>query len=216
MGRAERMTRNVRLSIVVSALLSLSAWTGATAQSRPPGTWTAPYPPTVDDDDQPATDALIKTRLLAAYALDSNVAMLDLDVGVDRGVVILSGTVASVAERELAIEIARGIGPVRAVKSSIRVEAAPQHEAGVPAPNHGLRLNAATTTAVQQRLLDSPGIGAAADIHVCANAGTVTLAGTVASAAARALAGRIAANTDGVHDVRNDLRIQVPPPGPRR
>jgi hypothetical protein len=72
------------------------------------------------------TDAGITTSVNTQLATDDMVSALDVNVTTDNGVVTLSGTVESVAERERAMEIARNTEGVRDVIDQLRIgEAAP-------------------------------------------------------------------------------------------
>ncbi len=63
-------------------------------------------------------DHWLQFKVRSALLYASNVEGLDLEVDVADGVVILSGLVANRTELDLAVEIAAGIGGVRAVDSS--------------------------------------------------------------------------------------------------
>ena len=67
-------------------------------------------------------DATITTRVKTAYINDPVVGGLRIDVDTFKGVVTLSGRVKNKAEEAKAIEIARSIGGVRDVKSTLQIE----------------------------------------------------------------------------------------------
>lgn len=67
-------------------------------------------------------DATITTRVKTAYINDPVIGGLRIDVDTFKGVVTLSGRVKSKAEEAKAIEIARTIGGVRDVKSTLQIE----------------------------------------------------------------------------------------------
>jgi osmotically-inducible protein OsmY len=67
-------------------------------------------------------DATITTRVKTALLNDPDVGGLRIDVDTFKGVVTLSGAVKSVAERDKAIAIARRIGGVTDVKSTLQIQ----------------------------------------------------------------------------------------------
>ena len=67
-------------------------------------------------------DATITTRVKTAYINDPVIGGLRIDVDTFKGVVTLSGRVKSKTEEAKAIEIARSIGGVRDVKSTLQIE----------------------------------------------------------------------------------------------
>lgn len=66
-------------------------------------------------------DATITTRVKTALLNDPNVGGLKIDVDTFKGVVTLSGAVNSKAEEQQAIALARKIGGVTSVKSTLQV-----------------------------------------------------------------------------------------------
>ena len=67
-------------------------------------------------------DATVTTQVKTAFINDPVVGALRIDVDTFKGVVTLSGRVKSKAEEAKAIEIARSIGGVRDVKSTLQIE----------------------------------------------------------------------------------------------
>jgi osmotically-inducible protein OsmY len=67
-------------------------------------------------------DATITTRVKTSLLNDPDVAGLKIDVDTFKGVVTLSGAVKSAAERDKAIAIARKIGGVTDVKSTLQIQ----------------------------------------------------------------------------------------------
>ena len=66
-------------------------------------------------------DATITTRVKTAILNDPEVGGLRIDVDTFKGVVPLSGSVKSAAERDKAMAIAQKIGGVTAVKSTLQI-----------------------------------------------------------------------------------------------
>ena len=67
-------------------------------------------------------DATITTRVKTALLNDPDVGGLRIDVDTFKGVVTLSGRVKSAAERDKAVAIARRIGGVTDVKSTLQIQ----------------------------------------------------------------------------------------------
>lgn len=67
-------------------------------------------------------DATITTRVKAALLNDPDVAGLRIDVDTFKGVVTLSGSVRTAAERDRAVTIARRISGVSDVKSTLQIQ----------------------------------------------------------------------------------------------
>jgi len=67
-------------------------------------------------------DATITTRVKTALLNDPDVGGLRIDVDTFKGLVTLSGSVKSAAERDKAVAIARRIGGVTDVKSTLQIQ----------------------------------------------------------------------------------------------
>ena len=72
--------------------------------------------------DATVDDATITTRVKTSLLNDPDVATLRIDVDTFKGVVTLSGAVKSAAERDKAIALARKIGGVTDVKSTLQIQ----------------------------------------------------------------------------------------------
>lgn len=160
-------------------------------------------------------DAWVDGRLATAYALNPHLQSRDIDIEVDEGVVLLSGTLHDEIERDLALTIARGVDGVREVRSELQVDAnaAPpvSREQSVAAEDaFARRFNDATATArVKNNLLANANTR---DLLLSVDTadGVVTLAGDVESSRERLLAEMIVRNTDGIISVRNRLAVTEP------
>jgi hyperosmotically inducible protein len=67
-------------------------------------------------------DATITTRVKTALLNDPDVGGLRIDVDTFKGLVTLSGSVKTAAERDKAVAIARKIGGVTDVKSTLQIQ----------------------------------------------------------------------------------------------
>lgn len=191
-------------------LLTLTAAAAAISFLAPVDAGTraeAPPPPATTQPAQPAKDAFLKGRIVSALAFNPHVSVFDLDVRVDKGIAYLSGAVDNATERDLAIEIARGVEDVHDVKSTITLKPGVRQEKEQGQRTVGQTVDdAGITAAVKGRLLanqSTPG----GRINVTTRRGVVTLTGTVDTGAQKDLAGRIAGNTKNVVDVENELTV---------
>ena len=100
---------------VVGTVIAL----GAAGCSSGPAT----YPGTKQERSasQEVSDAALSVRIKTAYAADNLVKARDIKVDTMRGVVTLTGTVHSAAERDKAISIARNTTGVVEVRSNLKV-----------------------------------------------------------------------------------------------
>src|SRR5262249_10524973 len=71
---------------------------------------------------QPVTDSYITTKGKASLAVDKGTKAHDIHVDTKDGVVVLSGTVGSTAEKELAETDAKKINGVAQVRNDLRVQ----------------------------------------------------------------------------------------------
>jgi len=100
------MTRRTHLVVRLGVLLLVAAL--ATACGKSAGE-------TIDD-------ATITTRVKTALLNDPEVGGLRIDVDTFRGVVTLSGRVMTPEEEKTAVELARRVGGVTDVKSTLQVQ----------------------------------------------------------------------------------------------
>ena len=177
------------------------------------------------------TDAGITTAVKSKFAADDTVKAYQIDVTTREKVVTLSGDVETSAAKEQAVLIARNTDGVRDVVDNLRVSEAAgtagtvdrdtttmdekaaekgreaKEKAGDAAKTAGtVATDAAVTTAVKSKLLADPDVGGL-KIDVDTRDGNVTLTGTVATAAEKAQAVKIARATDGVKHVVDNLKV---------
>jgi len=137
---------------------------------------------------------------------DARIDHRSIDVCVDDGVVTLTGTVRSAAEKVFAAN-ASLLSGVRGVDTTgLEVQ---WKDYAVTLPED---LNEPIVDAVTDALRLDPQISAGETIHVTAVGGVVTLSGVVDNMAAKDAAEQDARNTTGVRHVRN--RLKVRPLGP--
>jgi len=158
-------------------------------------------------------DAWLDGKLESALLFNQHLNSFNIDTDVQNGVAYLRGAVESDIDRDLAGQIAESIEGVTDVKNELEVDktkARAEHDnAAANQANRGFKqavTNATTTARIKSELLVNSNTAGLA-INVDSMGGEVTLSGAVSSEQERALAGQIAANTDGVDSVDNQLTV---------
>jgi hyperosmotically inducible periplasmic protein len=153
-------------------------------------------------------DAWIAGKVETAFVLNAHLNPFAISTDVDAGVVRLTGIVTSDIDRDLAGEVAKGVGGVASVKNDLMVD---RDVAPRKAPNDkrdfGSWVDDATTTAAIKSKLVANTNTEGLKIDVDTRDDVVTLSGRVGSAEERTLAEQIAENTGDVKGVRNNLVV---------
>lgn len=149
-------------------------------------------------------------RIWTSFALNPHLDALDLGIDVEGETAILTGTVPGAIERDLAAEVALGISGVKRVDNRIRID--PDWQRAPVADSQrspaDIAEDATITASVKSKLLWSARVdGMQVDVDTIDR--RVTLSGAVDSAAARDMAGRLAADTLGVRAVDNRLKVDA-------
>jgi hyperosmotically inducible protein len=158
---------------------------------------------------QSIDDAQKEGRIYASYALNRHLNPFEFKVTVDGNKAIINGVVEEAIDKELAEQIALNVSGITKVENQIVVnESAPRAKTVTKSgQSFGTAVEDATITAsVKSKLLwnkNTEGL----DIHVETKNGLVTLSGKTNTGASKDLAGYLAANTDGVRDVDNQLAV---------
>jgi len=155
-------------------------------------------------------EARMEGQIIGAYTLNRHLNPFEINVDVEGNGVTLSGEVEEAIDKELAEQIALGVDGIDKVDNKIAVNSNYQHNAKTDSGrDFGEVVSDATITAsVKSKLLwnqHTDGL----DIRVDTQDGRVTLTGVADAAASKELAERLAANTEGVRDVTNDLRVET-------
>ncbi len=159
-----------------------------------------------------ARDDLIDARLETTYLFNPHLNNFTIDTDVEDGTVMLSGSVRSEIDKDLAEEIAKSIDGVKSVKNSLEVKDGQESSTPTAASNFFQKVSDATTTArIKTRLIANDNL-AAADIDVDTENSAVRLSGEVRSTTEKQLAEFIARNTAGVESVANELDVRKPEP----
>jgi hyperosmotically inducible protein len=158
-------------------------------------------------------DIWLTAKVQSKYFLDDLVKLRNIDVETRDGVVILSGAVASNAERRQAVALARTTEGVRDVTDRLKVDASAVVSSDAPAtavplaPIPGLkRPDPWITMKVQSQFFLDPQVKGH-EISVDTTRGVVLLKGSVESAEQKRHAEQIARDTEGVTRVVNQLTV---------
>jgi osmotically-inducible protein OsmY len=164
-----------------------------------------------DQETSAVSEARIQGQLWATYALNRHLNPFDLDVTVEGDTVTLSGEVDDIVKKDLAEQIALATDGVENVNNriSVKEDYEPTRAADDTGRGFGERVSDATTTATVKSKLLWNRHTSGMSINVDSRDGVVTLEGEVASEDARETAERLAANTDGVRSVSNNIRVDA-------
>lgn len=183
--------KTLALATATAGLIGLAPFAAYAAQS---------------DTSRELIEARQEGSIWTAFALNRHLNPFTIDVDVENSSAKLTGKVETDVERDLAEQIALGIEGVKKVDNQLTLDPAFEAKASSE-PSLSQRFDDATLAAtVKSKLLwnsNTEGL----DIKVSAANGTVSLTGSAQSAEAKELAGRLAANTDGVREVNNLLSV---------
>jgi osmotically-inducible protein OsmY len=159
----------------------------------------------------------ITTKIQAQYFASGDVSPWRIDVTtMSDGLVVLNGEVDDEASRQEAVRIAQNTDGVTRVEDNLRIRPASTEAADASGVQRGASADrdydvpggdAWVTAKIQSKyFLDDEVKGH--DINVDTRDGVVTLRGHVATEAQHRQAVALARSTDGVRDVRDELRVQ--------
>jgi len=150
------------------------------------------------------TDTELKTDVLHELAWDVSIDDTGIGVAAHHGVVTLTGTVASWAHKHAIEEAAYRVAGVRDLANDIEIK-----------PNWSTTHNdTEIAETVRSALAWNRLVPGVAIRSTVADAGTVTLSGSVRTLAERDEAERAVRKVDGVRAVINDIAISAPPVAP--
>jgi hyperosmotically inducible periplasmic protein len=150
-----------------------------------------------------ASDVRMHLAIETSFARSDELSALSINTDVKDGAVHLEGEVETDAQKELAAELAKSVEGVKSVRNDLEVKQ------GDPSLAERVSQGAsdmALTARVKTRLLASDNTSGLA-IKVSTDDSVVILEGEVESDTERELAEMIAANTSGVEEVENKLRV---------
>jgi hyperosmotically inducible protein len=170
----------------------------------------------VDPAAQPSTESVhvedleIRVAILEALAHSRELGGKNIDVKVENRSVTLSGSVETPTQRNGAEQIARAVDGVAGVTNNL-VVTNPQAASEPPAANAPpADSNAELAKRIEFELYRTNAFNTQT-MHVKAEDGAVTLAGTVRSRAEQLLAERVVQSVSGVKKVTNELKVTASP-----
>ena len=150
-----------------------------------------------------ASDVRMHLAIETGFARSDELSALSISTDVKDGAVRLEGEVETDAQKELAAELAKSVEGVKSVRNDLEVK---QSDPSLAERVSQGASDMALTARVKTRLLASDNTSGL-DIKVSTDDSVVVLEGEVESDAERELAEMIAANTSGVEEVENKLRV---------
>lgn len=177
----------------------------------------------VTHEPKESSDEWIGMKVRGALLFHRNVSATDTHVNVHEGVVVLTGTAASEAEKALAAEYANDIKGVRRIDNQIQVVAdrdAGRHDAAdttarvrdrdhdVDRRSAGDAIDDASITAQVKSSLAVRKSTSALRTSVTTRDGIVTITGDARNGAEKDLVTKLAENIDGVRSVRNEMNVR--------
>lgn len=166
--------------------------------------------PAILPDNQ--SDTWLEVKLDTTIALNRHLSLYDIDTDVRNQTAYLTGIVDTIAEKELAEEIAKSIEGMKSVDNEIVVDRtkvlASKEKRSRESRSFGAIVDDLTTTAsVKSKILMSDSVSVF-DVDVTTRDGLVTLGGKTKSETEKDLAEKLARNVSGVTDVVNNIKVQ--------
>ena len=175
----------------------------------------------VTNEPKESSDDWISLKVRSALLFHRNVSATDTHINVHDGVVTLTGTAHSDAEKALAEEYAKDVKGVRRVDNELQVvtpaeEHAERRDHNLTADERrtagdrtaGERIDDASITAQIKSSLAVRKSTSALHTNVTTRDGVVTLTGEARNGAEKDLVTKIAESIDGVRTVHNEMSIQ--------
>ena len=149
------------------------------------------------------SDAWIAFKIRSRLLVKANVSATATTVGVQDGVVTLTGTADNIAQKDLTAVYAKEIDGVKSVKNDIVVKAAP-----ATAETIGEKIDdASITSQLKYALLSHKGTSAL-KTKVTTTDGVVVITGEAASDAEKSLVTKLAGDVRGVKSVSNNMTVK--------
>lgn len=158
---------------------------------------------TKSEDAARNSDRWIAQKISFTLLLHRNVDAGATTVDVKEGVVTLTGTAASAAQRDLTTEYASDIDGVKSVTNSMLVDSAPRPANRTAAQQY----DDASVTAHVRTALQLHRSSSSMETKVVTRKGAVTITGIAQNAAEKALVSKLASDVDGVDSVSNEMTV---------
>lgn len=160
------------------------------------------------DIDSDRTDREIRNEIVEAMRMDSRIGDDLIEVEVNEGRVMLSGTVRSMTEKNLAIVKAWVLGVKQVDADGLEV-ASEATRTQVSTKKFNGMTNERIKAALETSLTVNPWVSVS-NLEVRVEDGIITLSGQVDTLRARREASREASQTTGVREVVNELKVRPP------
>ncbi len=158
---------------------------------------------TLDPALKEHSDTGIALKVRYQLLVRSNVSITDTKVNVQDGVVLLTGTAGSMAEKELVGAYAADVAGVKSVKNEIVILPLTADKKTIAESID----DASITSQVKYALLTHKSTSAL-KTKVSTNDGVVVLSGVAANDAEKSLVGKLATGIRGVKSVTNDMTVK--------
>lgn len=158
---------------------------------------------TLDPALKEHSDTGIALKVRYQLLVRSNVSLTDTKVNVRDGIVLLTGTAATMAEKELVGVYAGEVAGVKSVKNEIVILSATADKKTVAESID----DASITSQVKYALLTHKSTSAL-KTKVSTNDGVVVISGVAANDAEKSLVGKLATGIRGVKSVTNDMTVK--------
>ena len=156
----------------------------------------------IKSDHPERSDSWMALKVRSRLLVKGNVSATNTKVDVNEGIVTLSGTADTLAQKELTAEYAGDIDGVKSVKNDIMVKDSP---AGTTV---GEKIDDASITSQLKYALLSHKSTSALKTKVVTNDGVVVITGEAGSDAEKALVTKLATDVRGVKSVTNDMSVK--------
>lgn len=158
---------------------------------------------TLDPALKEHSDTGIALKVRYQLLVRSNVSITDTKVNVQNGVVLLTGTAGSMAEKELVGAYAADVAGVKSVKNEIVILPLTADKKTIAESID----DASITSQVKYALLTHKSTSAL-KTKVSTNDGVVVISGVAANDAEKSLVGKLATGIRGVKSVTNDMTVK--------
>lgn len=204
--------RDVQDRITVAEAPTATTGTLPTPEARDREAPPAPRAPDSETRAEPGESASsmdaawTTTRIQSQFYLDPDIKGRNIDVTTRDGIVTLAGSVENDAQKQKAVQIARSTEGAREVRDELRVGPEPAATTSGATPAASSVDPERLVARVQSKFYQADTLRRST-IEVIADGSVITLSGTVPTEPQKREAVSLARNTDGVTEVRDELRV---------
>lgn len=149
------------------------------------------------------SDGWITTKIRTKLLLKGNVSVVDTSVKVKDGVVTLTGTAATMAQKELTGAYVKEIAGVKSVVNNLKLAATPDDSR-----SFGNKVDDASITAQVKYALLKHKSTSVMNTRITTKNGVITIKGTAGSDAEKALVSQLASTVRGAQSVNNQMTVK--------